>query len=136
MAKIGPEEALHLLIAQYLTWIIGPPDSLNERDLVWTTIENSNQQGGNKGRIKQQLLKEKGALAGWPDIMIIDLSKTVPFILLMEVKSKRGRIQDHQKELARKLDAYPNVMAKFVRSVDDVKACLEEAEIEHKESAL
>lgn len=125
------EESLHLQIAQLLNLILDPKLTL------WTTIENSNQQGGRLGMIKQSKLKHKGVLKGLPDIIIwsegyIDAP---PFTLMLEVKITKGKCTPEQKSL-HKLFAAMGIPVFVVRSLKDVKKALEEWNIPHKNIIL
>ena len=84
------EEDFHILVASYLSL------SLHD-DVVWTTIETSNQQGGPKGRAKQIKLKRKGVMSGFPDIILLWRKKDSLHCICIELKTKTGKLSKIQK---------------------------------------
>jgi len=110
------EEALHIQIASYLTFV------LDKRYTLWTTVENSNQQGGKQGIIKQGKLRKKGVLKGFPDIVIFYKSdKNFNFqCLMLEVKRPKGGVLSaSQKEVHAQVTKIGGDVV-VVKSVEDV----------------
>lgn len=89
--KRAEEELIHLDIASFLKNNLQP-------GALWTTVENSNQQGGSAGLIKQIKLKAKGVRSGWPDIQIFFKHSYSAHIgcLFIELKSRKGSQSDSQ----------------------------------------
>ena len=84
---------------------------------------NEGNRGGIAGIKDGARKKALGQVAGFPDIIVLHWSKVGP--LFFEVKSKKGKVSDAQKEMHEKLTALGYKVA-VVRSVDDVEAALTE----------
>jgi hypothetical protein len=125
--KPETEEQLHLKVAKLFHVIF-------DDRVIWTTVENSNQQGGKAGRIKQAILKAKGVQAGWPDIQIFWWNGARR-MMVIELKSKRGRLQDNQKELHRRLSDM-TISVVVCRSIEEVMAALETHEVPHLKTEI
>jgi len=118
--KIYPTESkLHESVAQLLHLRL-------HESVIWTTVENSNQQGGVAGVIKQAKLKKKGVKAGWPDIQIFWHSDYYANFscIMIELKSQTGPVQKHQTALHKELKAKLGVPTFICRSIDDVEKVL------------
>lgn len=94
LKSISPsEEQIHITIAEYLNFCL-------DDSVVWTTVEQSNQDGSKRGFYRQVKLKRKGVLKGWPDIQIFWPPARG---LLIEVKSQEGIVKPHQVEVQDRL---------------------------------
>jgi len=111
------EEIIHNQIAQYLNMVIKSPSR-------WLTIETSNQQGGKFAAIRQAKQRRKGVITGWPDIMIIHVTKFGVRLIFLEVKSQTGRLTPSQIKIHAEL-AFEGHSIHVVYSVDDVKNILQ-----------
>lgn len=86
-----PEEVIHIQIADWLSRVLYP-------FTYFTTVEVSNQQGGNAGRNKQGRNKRRGVKTSFPDILIIHKGQCY----LMEVKkygkyATKEQLEEHDK---------------------------------------
>lgn len=134
------EETVHINIAEYLNRVlIG----------FYSTIENSNQQGGAAARIKQGKLKKKGAKKGIPDIIIhyfkdlvirlphagITETITIPATLYLEVKRVGEDARPSQVSLHEELAKW-KVLVEVVHNIDEVRAALKKHNVPTKEIYL
>ena len=118
--QTGPsEEQIHLSIAQYLFNVL---PNRHDNLVLWTTIEMSNQQGGWKGKVKQDKLKKKGAKKGWPDIQIFWNDGQLRGLCL-EVKKKGGYLSHEQKFVHEEL-LILGIPTETVRSIDDTREAI------------
>lgn len=115
-----PEYIVHKQIAEYLnTFLIG----------YFHTIENSNQQGGSSGAIKQGRLKALGAKTGFPDMIVFSSGRT----LCLEIKRYGEKARERQIEVHETL-AKHGIPTEVVHSIDEVKKALKKHNIPTRES--
>lgn len=114
-----PEAALHRAVAAYLRLALPPP-------AIWTTIGH-----GGGGKVRGAQLKAAGVQRGWPDVLVLysDIdSAGHPVVLGLEMKSLKGTQSADQKAV---MEAFRRNGAHYwvCRSLDDVKAALQDARI-------
>ena len=119
MAKrTDPTEAvIHKSVAELLTTALKPV-------VVWTTVEVSNQRGGEAARWQQVKNKMRGVKTGWPDIQMFWPYQNYTKGLCIELKRKGGKPTDIQLTCHDEL-ATANIPTIICRSVDEVKAALD-----------
>jgi hypothetical protein len=126
--KDPTEEQFHIAVNKFLEL------AFTDTDVVHTTVENSNQQGGKAGRIKQYILRLKGVKDGWPDIQIFWNDDGL-HSLMLELKTKSGRLSKNQKEMHRRLEGI-TIHTVVCRSVEEVRDALITHNVPHRRIQL
>lgn len=115
------EYAIHKQISDFLAFALTP-------ESYYTTVENSNLQGGTAGMIKQARNRERGVKAGFPDIIIIHRGQ----ICCLEVKRPGKGATDTQSVEHKKLKE-AGAQVEVVYDVDEVRKLLKIWQIPSKE---
>ena len=112
-----PEEIIHRAIAEYLSVLA--PRTRVDAPFIWFHVPN----GGGRSKAEGGVLKALGALAGVPDILIIDPMGRVRF---GEVKPPKKDLSDSQQVFERALYRVCAEEAQLDvwRSVDDCRDSL------------
>ena len=118
-----PEEVIHIQIADWLSKVLFP-------DTYFTTVEVSNQQGGNAGRNKQGRNKRRGVKTSFPDILIIHKGQCY----LMEVKKHGKHATKDQLEEHNKIRAAGGIVHDdSVHNIDEARIFLKKHNISTRE---
>lgn len=117
------EETVHTHISKWLDLVLLP-------GTYYTTVENSNRQGGAAGKIKQIKNKARGVKTGFPDILLIHSGKA----FLMEIKrwgkyATPGQLAEHDKLR----DAGAIVAEDSVHNIDEARIFLKNNNIPIRE---
>lgn len=118
-----PEFHLHKQIADYYAKIFISGQSL------WHTTDNSNNMGGPEARRAQAKQRLLGAVAGFPDGVIMYSGSQ---ILLIEIKAPNGTLQDNQKELHHTL-VQMGFHIEIIRSLDEFREIIKDYNIPCRE---
>lgn len=117
-----PEAVIHTQISDWLTAVLIPDTT------YYTTIENSNQQGGKAGRIKQAKNKRRGVKTGFPDILIIYRGRA----FFLEVKRYGKAATPRQKEEHAHIEKSGGVV-RVVHNIEEVRQFFMEYQIQTRE---
>lgn len=107
MKRTSPEETLHRAAAVFLTHAL-------PWDAWWTTIP-----AGGGGRVRGAKLKGMGYQPGTPDLLIVYEGRA----LWIELKSRTGRLSDHQTECHALLDQAGSEIT-VARCIEDIETAL------------
>lgn len=94
---------------------------------------NEHGKSGLAGMLAAQRQRAAGVMSGFPDLIVLPPSNVGPFFL--EVKSLTGSVSNVQKQVHTMLREHGYPVA-VVRSVDDVRAFLQQHKIPHSEVRL
>jgi len=109
VGNIPTEAALHKHVALALTQVL-------KQSVVWTTIEVST---GQKGSVRQGMLKARGVKTGWPDIELFWPYGNYTKGLCIELKRKGNKATQIQLACHDEL-AKANIPTVICHSVDEV----------------
>lgn len=115
--KVAPKESqIHKEVAFRLVQILRP-------DVFWTTVEVSNQQGGEAARWQQVKNKQRGVKTGFPDIQIFWAYEDYTKGLCIELKRPGNKPTAPQLACHTEL-ALANIPTVICRSADEVEEAL------------
>ncbi len=121
VGKSPSEAVIHRQVALRLTQIL-------KQSVVWTTVEVSNQQGGDWAARNQGQQKARGVKTGWPDLQLFWAYKGYTKGLTIELKRPGGKATKIQLACHDDL-ARANIPTVVCRSVDEVEEALDMYEV-------
>ena len=121
---VGPEAKIQVAIVRWLRAVM--PQA------IIVHVPNEHGKRGKAGMLAAQRQKTMGALSGCPDLIVFPYASTGVFAL--EVKSAKGRVSSAQEQVHIMLRDRGYAVG-VVRSIDDVRAFLQEHGIGFNEVA-
>lgn len=127
--KLQVEHKIQKSIAEFL-------DLALEENVLWTSVEVSNQRGGKAGLLMQMELKRRGVKTGWPDIQIfwLDVAGNKQ-VACLEVKAPGCEPSAAQRSIHKRLGRL-GVPVAVVSVLEEVAEFLVECGIPHKKIML
>lgn len=102
-------------------------------DAIVHHSKNEIKKSGRQFMLEMSQAKARGMLPGFPDLIVLPFSNVGAFFL--EVKAPGGTVQPNQKGIHEHLESLGYRVA-VVRSIDDVRDCLNRWGIGHREVVM